>query len=108
WALVLLGIPALCVAVLWLDSYYRAVAAIRAEDDRLAKDIAAFRTRWNPTLPVDGSYLLGSAAAPLSFHHEADPWRLEEGHTGWTGFRQRINLDRWGLSTPSPDLKPPE
>jgi hypothetical protein len=49
WLLAGVAVPAVAIAVLWVDSYYRAVAAIRAEDERLAKDIAAFRSRLPPT-----------------------------------------------------------
>ena len=51
WVLVAVGVPVLAIAVLWIDSYYRAVAAIRAEDERLAKDIAAFRSRLTSMPP---------------------------------------------------------
>ena len=44
-ALLFLGIPTLAVAVLWIDATLRAAAAVRAEDARLEKDIAAWRSR---------------------------------------------------------------
>jgi hypothetical protein len=108
WALVVLGIPALSLVVLWIDSYYRAVAAIRAEDERLAKDIAAFRARLHPGLPVNDAFLAGSAVAPLSFYQGAEPAKLEEGHSGHQNFHLMLRCDLSGLSKPAPGLKAPE
>jgi hypothetical protein len=48
YTLAAVGIPLLCFGGLALDSYYRAVSAIAAHDARLAKDIAAMRTRHSP------------------------------------------------------------
>jgi len=62
WVLAVVAAPFACVGLLWIDTYFRAVDAIRAEDERLAKDIAVLRSR---------------RSAP-----QAAIYRLEEGHTG--------------------------
>jgi hypothetical protein len=51
-ALILAAVPTVAVAGLWVDTYSRAVAAIRAEEARLAKDIAAARLRRSPENPA--------------------------------------------------------
>jgi hypothetical protein len=99
WALVVLGIPALCVAILWIDSYYRAVAAIRAEDARLEKDIAAFRARLKFDLPIGAAYLRGKVSPPWSFHDHPDPFNPADGHTGQWPTLLRLAADRDGLTT---------
>ena len=57
WVAALVGIPALCVVAFWIDATSRAEAAIRAEEERLAKDIAAFRARLpapqDPAAPAE-------------------------------------------------------
>lgn len=77
WVLAAVGVPAIAIAVLWVDSCYRAVAAIRAEDRRLADDIAAFRARLKPSpgaVHFKSRYQLDhghSARRPLLFPDEA-------------------------------------
>src|SRR5262245_17237947 len=106
-ALLLLGIPAIAVAILWIDCYYRAVAAIRAEDERLARDIAAFRDRLKPGLPVDASFLKGSVSCPQSFFVNPPATKLEEGHTGQHAYYWALVTDSFGITFP-PDVPPPE
>jgi hypothetical protein len=71
WALVVAALPVACIALLWIDSYYRAVAAIRAEDERLARDIAAARSRragpQDPTFPLEAGHS-GERGARLALY----------------------------------------
>jgi len=107
WVLWVIGVPVAVIALFWVDTYFRAVAAIRAEDDRLAQDIAAFRARRKPELPLDGAFLHGSSAAPWSFFRSGSSAKLEDGHSGHQGFRQALTLDLWGLTHVPPDITIP-
>lgn len=82
-----LGVPALAIGVLWIDSYFRAVAAIRAEDERLANDIAAFRARQKPGLPIDLAIDVTSLPAPTTLFRNRQRPRIEDGHSGHSDFR---------------------
>ncbi|MBI3856108.1 MAG: hypothetical protein HY293_10510 [Planctomycetes bacterium] len=85
WKVVLavVGIPALCFGLLAADSYYRAQAAIATQDELLARDIAALRTR-NPS-PRKGIST------------------LEEGHSAPTTDGIRANLISLVLRVPNSD-----
>jgi len=87
WVLVLIALPVLGVATLWIDSYFRAVAAIRAEDERLAKEIADFRARKKPGLPIDPKLLQAKLPCPTDLFLKPERAQLEFGHSGNTAFR---------------------
>lgn len=88
WILAALAVPALAIGVLWVDSYSRAVAAIRAEDDRLVKDIAAFRSRLSP--PV--------ASVPFKSRYEVE--RGISGRDTWSFIREFTGRSHAGFRAP--------
>lgn len=87
WVLALSAFPVLCIGILWIDSYSRAVAAIRAENERLAKDLAAFRARQKPGLPIDPAIEVKSLPAPTTLFRNPRRPRIEDGHSGHSDFR---------------------
>ena len=79
WVAALVGIPALCVVAFWIDATSRAEAAIRAEEERLAKDIAAFRARKKPPFPVPEMVPPGELPCLAILWRHPEPLRIEEG-----------------------------
>jgi hypothetical protein len=104
WALTAAALPVACIALLWIDSYYRAVAAIRAEDERLASDIAAFRSQKRRSRPVELDRLLAkmpgdtsgmkkrprALPCPTELFLNSDRPQLDQGHSGCGAFYKRL------------------
>lgn len=90
WVLAAVALPAACIGLLWVDSYTRAVAAIRAEDQRLTQDLAAFRARLKPGLPIDPAVEVTGLPCPLNLYRNPKRPRLEDGHSGHRDFYDSV------------------
>jgi hypothetical protein len=85
WTLAAVGIPALCFAALGVDSYHRANSAIADHDQRLAKDIAAYRAAIKPKRvvdPIPSAQALKRLPCPRSLVGKPPPDVLNLGHSG--------------------------
>jgi hypothetical protein len=105
WSLALFGFMLLCVVFLVVDSYYRAVASIAAQDARLKVDIAALQAKHVPSQLLRGLDLspdfLTSLPCPVSLFRPGleSPLEYEKGHSGQRGRNKIWAYDLYPRST---------
>ncbi|HVE39779.1 MAG TPA: hypothetical protein VNM14_07835 [Planctomycetota bacterium] len=86
WTLILLGVPALALGLLAVDSRRRALHAIEQQEARLQADVAKLRARRHCSTLLDGRDLSGLDRLPCPSDSFSQKGVLEvgyeQGHTG--------------------------